>query len=106
MSVAPWQVHICALNIQKDEVRQAAGQVYKQLCDKHLSVLFDDRKAAAGIQFADADLLGVPVRVVISQRGLANGEIEISTRDNSVKMSVAKDSAVDEVIKLVESLSE
>lgn len=106
MSVAPWQVHICALNIQKDEVRQAAGQVYKQLCDKHLSVLFDDRKAAAGIQFADADLLGVPVRVVISQRGLANGEIEISTRDKSVKMSVAKDSAVDEVIKLVESLSE
>lgn len=106
MSVAPWQVHICALNIQKDEVREAAGQVYRKLCDKHLSVLFDDRKAAAGIQFADADLLGVPVRVVISQRGLANGEIEISTRDKSVKMSVAKDGAVDEVIKLVESLSE
>ncbi len=106
MSVAPWQVHICALNIQKDEVREAAGQVYRNLCDKHLSVLFDDRKAAAGIQFADADLLGVPVRVVISQRGLANGEIEISTRDKSVKMSVAKDGAVDEVIKLVESLSE
>lgn len=106
MSVAPWQVHICALNNQKEEVKQASEEIYNELLGKRLSVVLDDRKAAAGIQFADADLLGVPVRVVVSQRGLANGEVEISTRDKSVKMSVARDKAAEEVLKLVESLSE
>lgn len=106
MSVAPWQVHICALNNQKEEVKQASEEIYNELLGKHLSVVLDDRRAAAGIQFADADLLGVPVRVVVSQRGLANGEVEISTRDKSVKMSVARDKAAEEVLKLVESLSE
>ena len=64
----------------------------------------DDRKAAPGIQFADADLLGVPVRVVVSQRGLANGEIEISTRDKSVKMSVKKEDALTQIAALTDRL--
>ena len=106
MSVAPWQVHICSLNNQKDEVREESEKIYNELLKKRLSVMLDDRKAAPGVQFADADLLGVPVRVIVSQRGLANGEIELVTRDKSVKMSVKKENIVEEVVKLVESLSE
>lgn len=104
MSVAPWQVHICSLNNQNEEVKAASEEIYKKLLDNRLSVVLDDRKAAAGIQFADADLLGVPVRVIVSQRGLANGEIEIATRDKSVKMNVKKEDAIDEVLKLVNSM--
>lgn len=106
MSVAPWQVHICSLNNQNEEVKAESERIYKELCDRHLAVMLDDRKAAAGIQFADADLLGIPVRVVVGQRGLANGEIELTTRDKSIKLSVKCENIVDEVMKLVEELSE
>lgn len=103
MSVAPWQIHICSLNNQKEEVRAAAEELYSALSGKY-DVIMDDRKAAPGIQFADADLLGVPVRVIVSQRGLANGEIEIATRDKSVKMNVKKEDALAQIEALTERL--
>ena len=100
MSVAPWQIHICSLNNQVEEISAAAKELYTALSAKY-EVILDDRNVAAGIQFADADLLGVPVRLVVSQRNLANGEIELCTRDKSVKMGVAKDDILAAVDKLV-----
>lgn len=96
-------IHICSLNNQKEEVRAAAEELYSALSGKY-DVIMDDRKAAPGIQFADADLLGVPVRVIVSQRGLANGEIEIATRDKNVKMNVKKEDALAEIEALTERL--
>lgn len=103
ISVSPWQIHICPINNQKEEVSKTASKLYQTLLEKY-EVILDDRNAAAGVQFADADLLGVPVRIVVSQRGLANGEVEISTRDKSVKMSVPTDSVTQEIDKLIEQL--
>jgi prolyl-tRNA synthetase len=66
-------------------------------------VLLDDRNTAAGIMFADADLLGVPVRVIISARNLENGEAEVATRDKKIRKTVKLDKvreAIDELITL------
>ena len=85
--MAPWSVHICALNNSVEEIRTTARELYDRLNPKY-DTLLDDRDAAPGVQFADADLLGAPVRVIVSKRNLANGEVEIVTRDKSIQKKV------------------
>lgn len=104
ISVAPWQIHICALNSQNEQVRTAAQELYQTL-SKQYEVVLDDRKVTAGNQFADADLLGIPVRIVVSQRGLANNQFELSTRDKSVKTTVDTKEIYGEVDRLIAQLS-
>ncbi|MBP5659875.1 MAG: proline--tRNA ligase, partial [Lachnospiraceae bacterium] len=92
---------------QDDEAcRTTAEKLYKDLTDMGIEVLFDDRDVRAGVMFADADLLGVPVRVTIGPKALANGEIELSTRDKSVQLSVKKEEIIPEIKKLMDSLYE
>ncbi len=79
-NIAPWQIHICALNLNKDEVKEKSFSLYKELSSKY-DVLFDDRNLSAGAQFADADLLGIPVRVIISKRNLDNEQFEVVIRN-------------------------
>ena len=80
MSIAPYQVELCALDPQKPGVRDAAEQLYRELLDADIEVLFDDRGEKAGSMFSDADLLGIPLRVVISPKTLAEGRAEFRTR--------------------------
>lgn len=79
-NVAPWQVHVCALNTNSDDVKNTAENLYRELSSKY-EVLFDDRNLAAGVQFADADLLGVPVRIIVSKRNVSEGKFEVVLRD-------------------------
>ena len=104
MSVAPWQVHICVLKSKKQDMNVVGFDVYNKL-NKKYEVIMDDRDIAAGAQFADADLLGVPVRVVIGEKNLANGQVELVTRDKSVKKLVALEDIEKEVAELVAQLS-
>lgn len=87
-SIAPWQIHICALNIKDDNVKSASESLYNEL-SKNYEVLFDNRGLAAGAQFADADLLGIPVRVIVSKRNLLEEKYEVVLRDGktSTKMN-------------------
>ena len=80
VTVAPWQVHLCALRPDKEEVRAAADAIYEELQRAGIDVLYDDRDCAAGIKFADADLMGMPIRVVVSPRTLEQGEAEVKLR--------------------------
>ena len=102
-AIAPWQVHICMLNSSADEVRETGERLYAQL-GKTYEVILDDRPAAAGAQFADADLLGVPVRLIVSQRNLKNGVIEIVTRDKSVKTTAPVDEVEATIAEIVAKL--
>ncbi len=79
-SVAPWQVYICALNLSEGSVREKAQELYENLSGK-FEVLLDDRKISAGAQFADADLLGIPLRIIVSKRNLENGQVEVVMRN-------------------------
>ena len=93
VSLAPWQVEICALRADKPEVRAAADALYKTLSDKGMEVLYDDRPVSAGFLFSDADLFGCPLRIVISPKTLARGVMEFSSRDKSYKEDVAAEAA-------------
>jgi len=88
--LAPFSLHVIPLNAQKSEaVRAAAEAVYTQAATAGISVLMDDRNERPGVKFADADLIGIPHRIVIGERGLKNGVIEYKhrTAENSQELS-------------------
>ena len=96
--VAPYQVHLVGLNVAAEGVAEAADKLYDELRFAGVEVLYDDREdAAAGVKFNDADLLGLPVRLVVSPRNLKAGVVEIKGRMDSEAGSVALDAVVGEV---------
>jgi prolyl-tRNA synthetase len=78
--LAPYDVHIVALQPDRPDVREAAEELYEKLTAAGVSVLFDDRDETPGVKFNDADLLGMPLRVTVSPRNLEKGSVEIKGR--------------------------
>ena len=106
ITIAPWQVHLCCLRSDDAEAKAKADELYAALQDKGIEVIYDDRDVRPGAMFADADLLGVPVRVVVSPRNLAEGAIEISTRDKQIdKEMVPVDDALARVDEIIDMLT-
>ena len=101
ISIAPWHVEICSLRADQPEVAEASQKLYDSLTARGIEVLWDDRAVSAGVMFSDADLFGVPVRVVISPKGLKNGTIEIASRDKSMKEIKPVEEAEDFVVNYV-----
>ncbi len=78
VSIAPFDIHICPIDYTKsDDIKQKADEVYEKLLNMGYDVLLDDRNKSAGVKFADSDLIGAPIRVVISPRNIKEGKIEI-----------------------------
>ena len=102
MSIAPWQVQICSLRADQPEVIDMSRKLYDALTARGIEVLWDDRAVSAGVMFSDADLFGVPLRVIVSPKGLQNGTIEIATRDKSMKELVPVAEAEDFAVRFVE----
>lgn len=88
LAIAPWQVQICCLRSDEKEVKNAADQLYEHLQNEGVEVLYDDRLVPAGVMFSDADLFGIPYRLVLSPRNFKNSEVEVTTRDKSFKEMV------------------
>jgi prolyl-tRNA synthetase len=103
ITIAPWQVHLIGLRISQGGVREAAEKLYAELQAAALEVLFDDRVAQAGAQFADADLLGVPFRLIVSEKNLAAGQIEWKRRDTGDKGTIPLEGAASTVKGWVEA---
>lgn len=82
MTIAPWQVHFCPIRIDDENVSAIANELYKKMEDAGIEVLFDDRRVSAGVKLTDSELMGVPIRVVISPKTLANGTAEVTLRGN------------------------
>jgi len=97
ISVAPWQVHLCAIKYGVDKVADAAERLYQELGEAGIEVLLDDRDARPGVQFADADLLGAPFRLIVSQRNLAQGVFEWKRRDTGASGSLEVAGAAERV---------
>ena len=104
VAVAPWQVHLCLLNADTPACRDVATALHEQLSPKY-DVLFDDRGCTAGVQFADADLLGVPVRLIVSKRNLERGEVELSSRDKRIRRAIPLDAILPAVTEALETLA-
>ena len=103
-NISPYDVHIVGLNTDKDNVSQSANNLYETLSANGLEVLYDDRHESAGVKFNDADLLGIPVRIVVSNRNLQQGAVEIKSRTSEEGTMVPIDSAYTEIESLLESM--
>lgn len=101
MAVAPWQVHLCAVRSDDAEVKAYADKLYEELQRKGVEVIYDDRKVSAGVMFSDADLIGVPFRVVVSPRNIKQRIVEIVSRDKRFSANASMETAVEELMKIL-----
>lgn len=94
-AIAPFQVALIPMNMHKSaRLRAAAEQLYQRLLKSGIDVLFDDRKERAGVMFADMDLIGIPLRLVLGERGLDRGEVEYKGRRDKDPQAIALDDVV------------
>ncbi len=93
--LAPFDVVLVPINMQRsDALRDAAEALYSELLEAGLEVLFDDRDVRPGVKFADAELIGIPHRLVISERGIASGELEYRHRRATEAQVMNRDDAL------------
>jgi prolyl-tRNA synthetase len=99
-TLAPYDVHIVAIQPDKPEVRETAERLYKELAAAGIPVLYDDRDETPGVKFNDADLLGMPLRVTVSPRNLEKGSLEVKGRTEGQARLVPLEGAVEELRRL------
>ncbi|MCP8616488.1 proline--tRNA ligase [Salirhabdus salicampi] len=90
VQIAPYQVHLLALNMKNEEQKQLADELYTQLQKAGVEVLYDDRKERAGVKFADSDLFGIPLRITVGKRA-GEGVVEVKERSNGNQQEVEKE---------------
>ncbi|MGB2868014.1 MAG: proline--tRNA ligase [Bacteroidota bacterium] len=101
-ALAPYQVHVISVNMNNKDIVLGANQVYRKLTDAGIDTLFDDRDGVSpGFKFKDADLLGMPFQVIVGEKGLKNGQVEIKRRKTGERTMVAVDSVIAEIQKLL-----
>ena len=94
-ALAPFHVVIVPIGLHKSEdVRNTAEDLYRQLTDCGIEVLLDDRNERPGVMFADSDLIGIPHRIVVGERGLKNGQVEYKGRRDAESIDIAIDAVV------------
>ena len=97
----PFEIIIIALNKSTEDITlKKSREIYHQLIESGYEVMLDDRNERAGVKFADADLLGIPRRLVVSERGLNKKTIELDTRDGKGKRDVPFEELIDYLEKL------
>ena len=99
--IAPYHIHFCALNRKDAAIHDASEKLYADMLAAGIEVLFDDRDEKPGSQFADADLMGMPLRIVMSSKTLAEGKVEFKYRDNR---SEIEHLSLDELIPKLKNL--
>ena len=98
-AIAPFQVSIVAMKYEKSEaVREHSDRIYAALQSAGIDVMLDDRKASPGVKFADAELIGIPHRIVISDKGLEKGTIEYKHRRTGDNDDIALDVIVETLL--------
>jgi prolyl-tRNA synthetase len=106
ISIAPFEVLVTCVNQDEEEVAKAAEDIYQQLLAAGIDTLLDDRILRGGVKFKDADLIGIPVRVTVGRKALADGNVEIKLRSESENKKVPIENATEKIIKLVNELKE
>lgn len=101
IAIAPYHVHICNLDPKDEGVVEATNKLYADLKSQGVEVFVDDRDERPGIKFKDADLLGLPIRVVLGKRGLENNEVEVVVRKGKAQHKFTPSNVVSEVKTLL-----
>ena len=102
-AIAPFDVHLVGLGREGSEEREVAERLYGELRESGLEVLFDDRDVGPGEKFADAELVGVPLRLTVGRRTLANGELEVQVRRGRETRSIPLEGAAQAIADLWQS---
>jgi len=102
LSIAPFEVLVIALDPRDEQVMKTAGETHDKLAAAGIDVLLDDRDERPGFKFKDADLIGIPLRVVVGKKSLAAGGVEVSERHSpGQKQVLPPDAAVEHVVRRV-----
>lgn len=108
MTIAPFQVQVCCLQGKKDEIREKSEEIYHSLRKAGVEVLLDKRPVSAGFMFSDADLIGAPIRLIVSKRNLDENQVEVkyrlSTPDETLPTTLSLDSLAASVGELIQRL--
>lgn len=100
--LAPFEVLLAALNPNDPAVVETAERIYDELRAKGIDVLYDDRDERPGVKFKDGDLIGLPVRVTVGAKSLADGKVEVSLRRDREKLGIPVAEAVGKVMELLD----
>ncbi len=101
ISIAPFEIEVVPLNVDKGPVMDEAQRIYRELQSAGADVLIDDREARPGVKFKDADLLGIPVRITVGEKGLKEGKVELKRRTDAKATLVPAGEVVAEAGKIL-----
>ena len=101
MAIAPFHVLVLPINLQDERIRKVALMLYDELVERQIEVLLDDRNERPGVKFKDGDLVGIPLRVTVGEKGLAKNRIEVRWRRDGNTQEVAVGDAVEQIEALV-----
>lgn len=96
-SISPFKVIIISINYEKDNIRKASEEIYADLSSKGIEVLLDDRDETAGVKFNDAELIGIPYAIVVGEKGLKRGIVEIKNRKTGKIVESKKEDLVSKI---------
>ena len=100
--LSPFDVHLIGLNMKKESVVEASEKINSELTESGIEILFDDRlNLQAGFKFSDADLLGLPIQIIVGERGLKENQVELKVRASGERINVKLDELVDKVKELL-----
>jgi len=102
MPIAPFQVLILPVNNKVELIKSTAEELYQELLDKGVEVLYDDREETPGIKFKDADLIGIPLRVTLGEKNVKKGLLEIRRRKTGETLLVKKEDAVSKIKEIID----
>jgi len=103
MPLAPYTVIVTPVNINESDVMKAAEDIYAELQASGVEVILDDRDERAGVKFKDADLIGIPLRIVVGPKNLKQGQVELKMRRTGESRLYATQDIVSEVRKIIAS---
>lgn len=95
--LAPYPVVVCSINPKDEKITQASEQIYQKLMAAGIDTLWDDRDVTPGVKFADADLVGLPVRITVGNKTLKEGTVDLKTRNNPDQTGVSSKGVVESV---------
>ena len=106
MPIAPFQVIIVPVNNKSEPLMETAEGIYRLLSGNGVEVLLDDRDSTPGVKFKDADLIGIPLRVILGEKNLKRGLVEIRRRKNGETIMIGKDKATETILALIDEETE
>ncbi len=104
IAIAPWHIYLCPLRVDDGNVKKHADELYEKLISDGFEVLYDDRNASAGIKLTDSELIGIPIRVVISPRTLKENKAEVKIRGAQEACLIELDQIENNLTKIIKDL--